>query len=146
MLYEVITDKGRVLPLRKIATVRIDILTVLPELLDSPLNHSILKRAVASGVAELVVHNIRDYSTQKHQQVDDYSFGGGAGMVLAIEPIDRLLTKLKGERTYDEIIFMTPDGERFNQPIANGLSVITSYSIHYTKLYELVVKMGIRSS
>ncbi len=103
---------------------RIDILTVLPELLESPFNHSILKRAVTNGIAQIVVHNIRDYSTNKQKQVDDYAFGGGAGMVMAIEPIDRLITELKKERKYDEIIFLTPDGELFDQQMANRLSTL----------------------
>jgi tRNA (guanine37-N1)-methyltransferase len=102
---------------------RIDILTILPELLESPLGHSILKRAINKGIVELKVHNIRDYSTSKHRQVDDYSFGGGAGMVMAIEPIDRAITFLIQERKYDEIIYLTPDGEPFNQKIANHLSI-----------------------
>jgi tRNA (guanine37-N1)-methyltransferase len=103
---------------------RFDILTVLPELLESPFNHSILKRAVNNGIAEIVVHNIRDYSTSKQRQVDDYAFGGGAGMVMSIEPIDRLLNALKSERSYDEIIFLTPDGETFNQQMANHFSTM----------------------
>lgn len=102
---------------------RIDILTILPELLEGPFSHSILKRAVAKGLVEIHIHNIRDYSTNKHKQVDDYAFGGGAGMVMMIEPIDRLIAKLKSERKYDEVIFMTPDGDLFNQKIANTLSV-----------------------
>lgn len=101
---------------------RIDILSILPELLQSPLQHSILKRAGEKKLAELHVHNIRDFATDKHKQVDDYAFGGGAGMVMLIEPIDKLITKLKSEREYDEIIYMTPDGESFNQSIANNLS------------------------
>jgi tRNA (guanine37-N1)-methyltransferase len=101
---------------------RIDILTILPELLESPFSHSIIKRAVEKEIVEINIHNIRDYSTNKHRQVDDYSFGGGAGMVMAIEPIDRLITFLTNERKYDEIIFLTPDGEQFNQQIANNLS------------------------
>jgi tRNA (guanine37-N1)-methyltransferase len=102
---------------------RIDILTILPELLEGPFSHSILKRAISKGLVEIHIHNIRDYSINKHKQVDDYAFGGGAGMVMMIEPIDRLISKLKSERVYDEIIFMTPDGEQFNQKIANTLSV-----------------------
>ena len=100
----------------------IDILTVLPELLEGPLHHSILKRAVTKGIVEIEVHNIRDFTTNKHRQVDDYSFGGGAGMVIAIEPIDRLISSLKEKRTYDEVIYLTPDGKQFNQQIANKLS------------------------
>jgi len=102
---------------------RIDILTILPELLDSPFKHSIMKRAIEKKIAEIYLHNIRDYSTNKHKQVDDYAFGGEAGMVMAIEPIDRLISTLKSQRNYDEIIFLTPDGERFNQQIANSLSI-----------------------
>ncbi len=101
---------------------RIDILTILPEMLESPFGHSILKRAVKKGIVELNIHNIRNYSTNKHRQVDDYCFGGGAGMVMAIEPIDKLITNLTSERKYDEIIYLTPDGEQFNQKIANDLS------------------------
>jgi tRNA (guanine37-N1)-methyltransferase len=101
---------------------RIDILTILPDLLESPFAHSILKRAIDKGLVELYVHNIRDYATDKHRQVDDYAFGGGAGMVMLIEPIDILITRLKSERVYDEIIYMSPDGEKFNQSIANNLS------------------------
>jgi tRNA (guanine37-N1)-methyltransferase len=101
---------------------RIDILTILPELIESPLNHSIIKRAKEKGIVEIYLHNIRDYSQNKQKQVDDYAFGGGAGMVMCIEPIDLLITKLKSERQYDEIIYMTPDGERFNQQQANYLA------------------------
>jgi tRNA (guanine37-N1)-methyltransferase len=103
---------------------RIDILTLLPELLEGPFNHSILKRAIDNKIAEIYVYNIRDYSTNKHRQVDDYAFGGGAGMVMAIEPIDLLITKLKKEREYDEIIFLSPDGELFNQQMANRISTM----------------------
>jgi tRNA (guanine37-N1)-methyltransferase len=103
---------------------RIDILTVLPELLESPFNHSILKRAIEKKIVEINIYNIRDYSTNKHRQVDDYAFGGGAGMVMAVEPIDRLITKLKGEREYNEIFFLTPDGEKFNQRLANHISTM----------------------
>jgi tRNA (guanine37-N1)-methyltransferase len=120
---------------------RIDILTVLPELLESPFNHSILKRAIANGIAEIYIHNIRDYSMSKQKQVDDYAFGGGAGMVMAIEPIDLLLTKLKGERNYDEIIFLTPDGETFNQKIANHLSTMKNIILlcgHYKGIDQRV--------
>jgi tRNA (guanine37-N1)-methyltransferase len=101
---------------------RIDILTILPELIESPLNHSIIKRAKEKGVVEIVMHNIRDYSQNKQKQVDDYAFGGGAGMVMLIEPIDLLISKLKSERHYDEIIYLTPDGETFNQGMANHLA------------------------
>ena len=97
---------------------RIDILTVLPELLEGPLNHSILKRAQNKGLVEIVVHNLRDFSTDKHRRVDDYPFGGSAGMVMQIEPIDRAISQLKSERDYDDVIYTSPDGEVFNQPIA----------------------------
>ena len=114
---------------------RIDIITVLPELLHSPLNHSIIKRAQDKGLVELVVHNLRDYSAdERHRRVDDYAFGFGAGMVMQIEPIFRVIEKLKGERTYDEVIFMTPDGEQFSQPMANQLSLVENIIIlcgHY---------------
>ena len=102
---------------------RIDIITVLPELLQSPLNYSILKRAQDKKLVEIVVHNLRDYSLDKHRRVDDYLFGGEAGMVMQIEPVDRAITQLKSERNYDEVIFTTPDGERFDQPMANRLSM-----------------------
>ena len=114
---------------------RIDIITVLPELLHSPLNHSIIKRAQDKGLVELVVHNLRDYSAdERHRRVDDYAFGFGAGMVMQIEPIFRVIEKLKSERTYDEVIFMTPDGEQFSQPMANQLSLVENIIIlcgHY---------------
>ena len=105
------------------ALMRIDIITVLPELLQSPLNYSILKRAQDKKLVEIVVHNLRDYSLDKHRRVDDYPFGGEAGMVMQIEPVDRAITQLKSERNYDEVIFTTPDGERFDQPMANRLSM-----------------------
>jgi tRNA (guanine37-N1)-methyltransferase len=102
---------------------RIDIITCLPKLLESPFSHSILKRAVDKKLVQVIVHDLREYSTFKHRQVDDYAFGGGAGMVLMIEPVFRCITLLKSERDYDEIIYMSPDGELFNQPIANALSL-----------------------
>ena len=105
------------------AMMRIDIITVLPELLQSPLNYSILKRAQDKKLVEIVVHNLRDYSLDKHRRVDDYPFGGEAGMGMQIEPVDRAITQLKSERNYDEVIFTTPDGERFDQPMANRLSM-----------------------
>jgi tRNA (guanine37-N1)-methyltransferase len=113
---------------------RIDILTVLPSLLESPFSDSILKRAQDKGLVEIHIHNIRDYSTDKHKKVDDYAFGGGAGMVLQIEPIDLCISKLKNERTYDEIIYMTPDGETLNQRMSNQLSTLKNIIIlcgHY---------------
>ncbi len=113
---------------------RIDILTVVPELLDSPLNQSILRRAQDKGLVEIVIHNLRDYTTDKHRQVDDYPFGGEAGMVMKIEPIFRCIEALKSERKYDEIIFVTPDGETFKQSHANRLSTMENIIIlcgHY---------------
>lgn len=102
---------------------RIDIITVLPDILESPFNHSIIKRAKEKGLAEIHIHNLRDYSEDKHRKVDDYSFGKGAGMVMAIQPIEKAIETLKGERDYDEIIFTTPDGNLFNQKEANSLSL-----------------------
>jgi len=102
---------------------RIDIITVLPELLESPFNASILKRAQEKGLVQLVVHNLRDYSTNKQKSVDDYAFGGGAGMVMQIQPIADCIEKLKAERIYDEIIYMTPDGETMKQGMVNTLSL-----------------------
>ncbi|HBI58564.1 MAG: tRNA (guanosine(37)-N1)-methyltransferase TrmD [Duncaniella sp.] len=102
---------------------RIDILTVLPEMLESPLNCSILKRAQDKGLAEIVVHNLRDYTTNRYRKVDDYPFGGEAGMVMQIEPIDRAISALKEQRDYDDVIFTSPDGETFDQPMANSLSL-----------------------
>ncbi|OPZ95415.1 MAG: tRNA (guanine-N(1)-)-methyltransferase [Bacteroidetes bacterium ADurb.Bin416] len=103
---------------------RIDIITVLPELLEGPLYHSMLKRAQNKGLLSLHVHNLRDYSTDmKHRRVDDYAFGFSAGMVMQIEPIDRVITQLTSERDYDEVIYTSPDGESFNQGMANQLSL-----------------------
>jgi len=101
---------------------RFDIITVLPALLDSPFTHSILQRAQKKGIAEIVVHNLRDYATNKQKSVDDYPYGGGSGMVMSIEPFARCIESLKAERDYDEVIFMSPDGVTFNQTIANELS------------------------
>ena len=102
---------------------RIDILTVVPELLESPLKHSIVGRAQEQGFLELHIHNIRDWSTNKWRRVDDYPFGGEAGMILQIEPIDRAISELKSQRHYDEVIYTSPDGETFNQGIANQMSL-----------------------
>ncbi len=113
---------------------RIDIITVLPELLTSPFEHSILKRAQDKQLVQIEIHNLRDYSTKKHRQVDDYAFSGGAGMVLQIEPIDRAITHLKSARNYDEVIYTSPDGELFNQSMANSLSTLENIIIlcgHY---------------
>lgn len=102
---------------------RIDILTILPKLLEGPFSDSILKRAQEKGLVEIFIHNIRDYSTDKHKKVDDYQYGGGAGMVMTIQPIADCIEKLKSERAYDEIIYMTPDGELLEQKICNDLSL-----------------------
>ncbi|MEX0273197.1 MAG: tRNA (guanosine(37)-N1)-methyltransferase TrmD [Flavobacteriaceae bacterium] len=102
---------------------RIDIITVLPELLRSPFGASILKRAIDKGLVQVHLHNLRDYTSNTYKQVDDYQYGGGAGMVLMIEPIDRCISQLKSERKYDEVIYMTPDGETLNQKMANSLSL-----------------------
>lgn len=113
---------------------RIDIITVLPELLISPLDNSIIKRACDKGLAQIVIHNLRDYSTNKHRKVDDYPFGGEAGMVMSVEPVDRCIAALKAERDYDEVIFTAPDGETFDQPMANALSMLDNIIIlcgHY---------------
>ncbi len=113
---------------------RIDIITVLPELLEGPFGHSILKRAQDKQLVEIELHNLRDYSTNKHKKVDDYAFSGGAGMVLQIEPIDRAISYLKSKREYDEVIYTSPDGEVFNQSLANNLSTLENIIIlcgHY---------------
>ena len=113
---------------------RIDILTVVPELLVSPLNESILKRAQKAGLVEIVIHNIRDWTTDKHRHVDDYPFGGEAGMVMKPEPVFRLITHLQSERHYDEVIFTTPDGIQYDQQEANRLSTLENIIIlcgHY---------------
>ena len=102
---------------------RIDILTVLPEMIEGFFDCSIMARAKKKGLADIVIHNIRDYTTDKHRRTDDYPFGGCAGMVMKIEPIDNLITKLKSERHYDEVIFTTPDGEQWNQKMANSMSM-----------------------
>jgi tRNA (guanine37-N1)-methyltransferase len=102
---------------------RIDIISCVPGLLESWFSHSILKRAQQFGVVEVVLHDLRDYTTLKHKQVDDYAFGGGAGMVLMIEPIARCIRQLQSERQYDEVIYLSPDGQRLNQRTANALSL-----------------------
>jgi tRNA (guanine37-N1)-methyltransferase len=102
---------------------RFDIITVLPELLTSPFAHSILQRAQQKGLVEIVVHNLRDYANNKHRSLDDYPYGGGSGMVMCIEPFANCIHQLQSERSYDDIIFMSPDGETFNQEIANGMAL-----------------------
>src|SRR5690606_30733410 len=113
---------------------RIDIIPVLPELIQSPFEASILKRAVSKGLVEVYFHNLRDYSTNKHKNVDDYQYGGGAGMVMSIEPIEKCISVLKAEPNYDEVIYMRPDGETLDQQIANSLSMLENIIIlggHY---------------
>ena len=113
---------------------RIDIITVLPEMFESVLSTSILKRAQQKGLAEIVIHNLRDYTSDPYRKVDDYPFGGEAGMVMKIEPVDKCISFLKSQRNYDEIIFTSPDGETFNQKLANNLSLMENMIIlcgHY---------------
>lgn len=113
---------------------RIDIITVLPELLKSPFEASILKRSIEKGLVEVHFHNLRDYTDKSYNQIDDYQFGGGAGMVMMIEPIDKCITELKSQRSYDEVIYMTPDGSTLNQRMANSLSLVENIIIlcgHY---------------
>jgi tRNA (guanine37-N1)-methyltransferase len=120
---------------------RIDIITCLPRLLESPFNDSILKRAQDKGLVTVKVHDLREYATNKHRATDDYAFGGGAGMVMMIEPIDQCISKLKAERSYDEIIYMSPDGELLTQSMANGLSLHKNLLIlcgHYKGVDERV--------
>ena len=120
---------------------RIDIITVLPELLRSPFEHSILKRAQAKGLAEVNLVNLRDYSTDKHKSVDDYQYGGGAGMVMMVEPIANCIEALKKERTYDEVIYTSPDGKLLDQPMANSLSLVNNIVIlcgHYKGVDERI--------
>lgn len=120
---------------------RIDIISVVPALLESPFAHSIMKRAQQRGLLEVVVHNLRDHTPYKHGQVDDYQFGGGAGMVMMPEPLAILIEKLQAERAYDEVIFMTPDGTTFQQQIANRLSLMQNVMIicgHYKGIDERI--------
>ncbi len=120
---------------------RIDIITGLPGMLDSFLNQSILKRAQDKKIVEIFIHDLRNYTTDKHRQIDDYAFGGGAGMVMMIEPIAKCINGLLAERTYDEVIYMTPDGKNFNQKAANKLSLLKNIIIlcgHYKGVDERV--------
>lgn len=120
---------------------RIDIITVLPQLLESPFSDSILMRAQTKGIVNVNFHNLREYSNNKHKNIDDYQFGGGAGMVMMIEPISILIEKLKAERNYDDIIYMTPDGETLNQSICNQLSSVKNIIVlcgHYKGVDERV--------
>ncbi len=109
--------------IRKRGSLRIDIISGVPQLLESPLNHSIVKRARDKGLVYIEVHDIRDYATGKYRKIDDYSYGGSAGMVLMVEPIYKAITALTRQRKYDEVIFLSPDGEQFDQPMANTLSL-----------------------
>ena len=120
---------------------RIDIITVLPELLDSPLQHSIMKRAQQKGLLEVHLHQLRDYGLGKHKQVDDYQYGGGAGMVMMVEPLSNCIEELSQQYTYDEIIFLTPDGTTLNQSISNQLSLNKNLMLicgHYKGIDERI--------
>ncbi len=120
---------------------RFDILTVVPGLLESPFSHSIVQRAIKKGLAEIHIHNIRDYTTDKHRSVDDYPYGGGAGMVMMAEPVIKCIEQLKSERNYDLVVYMSPDGELFDQPIANRLSLFQHVIIlcgHYKGIDERI--------
>ncbi len=131
---------------RYFCSMRIDIITALPKLLESPFSDSILQRAIKKGLVEVNLHNLRDYGLGKHKQIDDYQFGGGAGMVMMIEPIHRCIDSLKQQRNYDEVIYMTPDGERFGQKMANGLSLCKNIIIlcgHYKGVDQRVRDMFI---
>lgn len=122
-------------------SIRFDILSVVPGLLESPFAHSIMKRAVQKGLAEVVIHNIRDYATNKHKTVDDSPYGGGAGMVMMIEPVVACIEKLRSERHYDEIIYMSPDGELFDQKMANQFSLKGNFIVlcgHYKGIDERI--------
>jgi tRNA (guanine37-N1)-methyltransferase len=123
---------------------RIDIISVVPKLMESFFNHSILKRAQDAQLAEVVLHDLRDYAINKHKQVDDYSFGGGAGMVLMAEPLAKVIRQLQAERTYEGILYMTPDGERFDQRMANRLSMVGNLMIicgHYKGIDQRIRDM-----
>lgn len=120
---------------------RIDIISAVPELLESPLQHSIMKRAQQKGLFEVVVHDLRKYGVGKQRQIDDYQYGGGAGMVMMVEPLTNIIEQLQAERTYDEIIYMTPDGKTLNQSEANFLSLKTNLMIlcgHYKGMDERI--------
>jgi len=120
---------------------RIDILTCLPDLLESPLNQSIVKRAQTKNLVEIHIHNLRDYAIDKHQKTDDYPYGGGAGMVMLVEPISRCIESLTAQRQYDEIIYLTPDGQKFEQKTANRLSLLKNLILlcgHYKGVDERI--------
>ena len=120
---------------------RIDIITIFPEMFDGPFTESIIKRAIQKEIVTIKLHDLRDFSTEKHKKVDDYPFSGGAGMVMMIEPVDRCIAHLKSERDYDEIIYMSPDGELLNQPMSNVLSMKKNIIIlcgHYKGIDERI--------
>lgn len=120
---------------------RFDIITVLPELLQGPLHHSIMQRAIDKGHVEIIIHNLRDFGFGRHRQVDDYQYGGGAGMVMMIEPLFNCISSLQAERKYDQVIYMSPDGERLDQAMANKLSLLENVIIicgHYKGIDERV--------
>ena len=128
---------------KKTTPLRIDIITVLPQLIESPFDHSIVKRAIDKKLVKVNIINLRDYATDKYKHVDDYMYGGGAGMVMMIEPIARCIETLKKKRTYDEIIYMTPDGDLFDQKTANNISLLKNIIIlcgHYKGVDERVRK------
>lgn len=121
--------------------IRIDILTIFPGMFQGPFSHSIVRRALDKGLVEICLHDIRQFATDKHRRVDDYPFGGGAGMVMMIEPIERCIESLTSQRKYDEVIFLTPDGERLDQPIVNSLSVMQNIILlcgHYKGIDERI--------
>lgn len=122
---------------------RIDIITIFPEMFVGPFTESIIKRAVEKGIVEIHTHNLRDYSTDRHKRVDDYPFAAGAGMVMMVEPVDNCISKLKSEREYDEVIYMSPDGELLNQAVANSMSMLNNIIIlcgHYKGIDERIRK------
>ena len=125
---------------------RIDIITVVPELMESPFKASILKRAIEKGLVEVHFHNVRDYSTNNYKQIDDTQYGGGAGMVMMVEPLDKCISQLKSEREYDEVIFLTPDGETLNQKMANSLSLTQNLIFlcwHYKGVDQRVIDLHV---
>ncbi len=123
------------------AVMRIDILTIFPPMLEGPFSHSIIRRAGEKGLVDIRLHDIRDYTKDKHRRVDDYPFGGGAGMVMMVEPVDRLISSLRKERDYDEVIYMSPDGQLLDQPLANRISAMHNIIIlcgHYKGVDERI--------
>lgn len=136
-----VKQKGNWMGNVNFAAMNIHVITVLPELLESPFGHSIIKRAQQKGLVQLKVHNLRDYSNDRHKSVDDYAFGGGAGMVMMVEPIVNCLEALQKENAFDEVIYMSPDGELLNQPLVNRLSVNKNIAVlcgHYKGVDERI--------